>query len=150
MRENVYRFIFVILVATLLLKAGSSLAQKPEGSMGRSVPKVVGMTKKVDPVVLDISPRKSFVILNNNATLRIRLTVDRYDKNRAATLSWGSDIGNEGSTFIQLDDKSPAIYEKFWDFPVGYYNFQACVYRTAKPTKICVEKEAEIIRGEPP
>ena len=153
MSENLSRVIFVLLMVSLsLILAKNVFGQKPEASLGKHpIPPVVGMNgKKAPPVVLDIYPRKSFAPLGKQSTLRIRLTVDRLDKNRAATLAWGSDLGNEGSTFIQLDgDQSPAVYTKFWEFPAGYYNFQACVYRNVKPEKVCVEREVEILGGEP-
>ena len=93
------------------------------------------------PITLAVLHRVLIVSVKGTATVKVTWRIPRNLDNRYFSLAWISSEGESGSTFRDMDEKSPITYEKFINVTQGAYVFEACVYNQKK---ICVREDVEV------
>ena len=76
-------------------------------------------------------------------TVLIRIV--KHTDNRAVTLAWGSDIGESGSRFFQIDgENSWASMTTYITLTKGTYLIESCLHKTNR-RKDCVQQWLEVL-----
>ena len=98
-------------------------------------------------VDLWVYPKTSFC-MRSPCFVRTVVTVPRHPDNRHLVLAWGSETGQSGSSFYQLDgERAPAKFDKHIEVSIGSYLISACVYRVPNE-RLCDREEVEVNGGE--
>jgi len=134
MRENLYRFAFLGLMAGTALILGVNVVQ----SFSQKAP---------PPVTLNVMPKFMACIPSARPTIRMIVRIARHKANRHMSLSWTSPTGQSGLTLTQLDGlEAPEAFTIFRDINCADYVVQACLYRTT--VKFCAP--IEVVLGSSP
>lgn len=86
--------------------------------------------EKAPPVItIDVFPRIVAVPIGQEASVRVRVTIERHHYNRYLDITWLSDDGKSGSEQMSLDEHSARVFTKFIPIEAGEYKFFACLER---------------------
>lgn len=125
MKENIYRFAFLLLMVAALLLAGTNVLRSDD--------------KPPPPIKLDVYPRMVIAGMTT-ADIRVNWRIARHPDNRSWSFVMQSDAGDFQLSQGQVDGEDgpvtfPICIEKnirpcYRHVRAGNYVLEACVYRT--------------------
>lgn len=96
-------------------------------------------------ITMWISPSAQLAGEYGRVQKTVVIRIVKHTDNRAVTLAWGSDIGESGSRFFQIDgEKSAAAITTYIWLTKGTYNIEACLYKT-RQRRECAKQWLEIL-----
>lgn len=94
------------------------------------------------PITLSIMPTLLSCSQYQRVMVRVLIRVEPHQDNRYLHFAYTSDVGESGSSLIELNGmESPLSYTKYVQVNCAYYLFTACVLRT-QGKRFCDKQEA--------
>lgn len=93
------------------------------------------------PVTIDVAPRAFICSSWTRLQVRVLMRIDPNKDNRFLHFAYSSDVGESGSSLIELSgEEAPLSYSRYVWINCQYYLFTACVLRTGGK-RFCARQE---------